>query len=367
MSHLHSSRGKLSASALFLVVLAAAGGALALASAGPAAAAATLDSLSDRTHKVNMLGRLGYHPKLVFFGGSRSMRLEPSYAQKRWGLRGFNASVQECTHEDVWALVHDLVRRAPKQKKFVVWGIQYGGFFEDVRFDVALVKDRRLTRHFPLSMRAAQGAGLTHKWANRTYVRDGAVVYDNYDRKEAAGRSLSESLAIYIRRALRQRSTADTIPTKITRTRRYFEKTLAYMNEHGCEPLLIIMPVHPKVIKAVRDEHWDNRRASFAEYLAVLQETYRFTVLDFTFISSFDGDPAAFYDGVHMKKANLRRLLRAAVKQAPWAFGRAPAPWDEPEPQPEPTPTPAATPAASPAPAPTDSPAPASSASASAS
>ncbi len=324
---------------MVLACVLAAGVTLALASAGPVSAA-TLDQLSDRTHKATMLGRLGFHPKLVFFGGSRSMRLEPSYAYQRWGLRGFNAAVQGCKHEDVWALMHHMVRRAPKQKKHVVWGIQPGAFFSNQIFDVGLIRDERLRRYFPSDVRATQGDGLAHRWANRTYVRDGAVVYDNFDRKEAAGRTLSESLAIYIRRALRQRSDADTIPATITRTRRYFEKTLAYMNEHGCEPLLIIMPIHPKVIRAVRDEHWDNRRASFAEYLAALQEIHRFTVLDFTFISSFDGDPAAFYDGVHMKRANVRRFLRTAVRKAPWAFGRAPSPWDRPAPAPTSTPTP---------------------------
>jgi hypothetical protein len=324
----------------------AAGCALALASADPAAAA-TLDKLSDRTHKVNLLGRLGYHPKLVFFGGSRSMRLEPLYARERWGLRGFNAAVQGNEHEDVWALFHHMVRRAPDHEKYVVWGIQPGGFFANATFDVGLLRDRRLKRYFSSDVRAAQGDGLVHRWAKRRYVRDGAVVYDDFDRAIEAGRTLTESLDAYIRRALRTRSTADTIPEKVTRTRRYFEKTLTYMNAHGCEPLLIIMPVHPRVIRAVRDEHWDNRRASFAAYLAGLQETHRFTVLDFTFIESFGGDPGAFYDGVHMKKANLRRLLRAAVRQAPWAFGRAPAPWDEPAPEPSPTPTPTSSPSVS--------------------
>ena len=157
-----------------------------MASAGPAAAA-TLDQLSDRTHKMNMLGRLGYHPKLVFFGGSRSMRFEPSYARKKWRLRGFNGAVMECRHEDVWAMTHHLVRRAPKVKKYVVWGIQPGGFFTNATFDVALLRDRRLRRWFPYDLRKSMGNGDTHPWSHRTYVRDGAVVYDNYDRLEDGG------------------------------------------------------------------------------------------------------------------------------------------------------------------------------------
>ena len=322
----------------------AAGGALAVASAPPAASA-TLDQLSDRSHKVNLLKNLSYKPRLVFFGGSRCFRFEPSYAREKWGLRGFNAAVMQNQHEDVWALIHHLVRELPTTRRYVVWGIQPGCFFRSMRFDVALVQDSRLRRFFPLELRNKMDGGVTHPWSARVYTRDGAVVWDNYDRLVAAGQTLDESLAAYIARALKQRSTRDTIPTEMTRTRRYFEDTLAYMNRKGIEPLLIIMPIHPRVIRAIRDVHWDNRRVAFAAYLAGLQEKHHFTVLDFTFIRTFDGDPKAFYDGVHMKRSNMRKLLRAAVRKAPWAFGRAPAPWDEPPPpDPEPTPTPTPTP-----------------------
>jgi hypothetical protein len=318
-----------------LVAGLAAGWALALAAAPPAAAT-TLDGLTDRTHKMNMLGRLGYNPRLVFFGGSRSFRFEPSYARRRWGLRGFNCAVMENTHEDVWAMVHHLVRRAPKLREYVVWGIQPGGFFTNKQFDVGLVRDSRLRRYFPYDLRQKMDGGMTHTWGHRVYARDGALLWDNYDRQVAAGVTLDASLAAYIERALKQRSDEDSIPTTVSRTRRYFEDTLAYMNQHDIEPLLLIMPIHPRVIRAVRDVHWDNRRASFKAYLVGLQSRYHFTFVDFTFIRTFDGDPDAFYDGVHMKRSNMRRLLRASVRKAPWAFGRAPAPWDV-----APTPTPA--------------------------
>jgi len=327
----------------------AAGGALGAASADPAAAS-SLDQLSDRTHKMNMLARLGYNPKLVFFGGSRSMRFEPSYARERWGLRGFNCAVMGSNHEDVWAMTHHLVRRAPGLKRYVVWGVQPGCFFNNEPFDIALVQDSRLRRYFPLELRQKMNGGVTHPWSDRVYARDGAVVRDHFDRLLEAGWSLDESLDAYIANALRHRVKIDSIPTTMTRARRYFEQTLDYMDRHDIEPLLVIMPIHPRVIRAVRDEHWDNWRASFKAYLADLQKSYHFTVLDFTFIRTFDGDPDAFFDGVHMKPLNMRRLLRAAVRKAPWAFGRAPAPWDEEPLAPEPTPTPTPTPNPAPSP-----------------
>lgn len=291
------------------------------------AAAATLDSLSDRTHKANLLRALGYNPRLVFFGGSRSLRFEPSYGKQLSGLRGFNAAFINGTTEDVWAFSHYLVRRAPGVHLRAVWGISLSNFFTSKTFDTALISDGRLNRWFPLSLRRSMGSGVTHKWSQVTYLRDGADVYDNYDRKEKAGRTLDEALDAYIAKALQRHSTSDTIVTD-TRAGHYFVDTLTYLNEKGCEPLVIIMPLHPRVIRAIRDGHWDNRRQFLHGYLTSLQETLHFTWLDLTFISTFDGDPSAFYDGDHLKRSNMRRLLKAAVKQAPWAFGLAPAPWD---------------------------------------
>lgn len=88
---------------LSLVWLAAAGGAL---GTSPPADAATLESLSDRIHKASLLEALTYKPRLVFFGGSRSLRFEPSYAKQLTGLKGFNAAFINGKPEDVWAFSH---------------------------------------------------------------------------------------------------------------------------------------------------------------------------------------------------------------------------------------------------------------------
>jgi hypothetical protein len=39
-----------------------------------------------------------------------------------------------------------------------------------------------------------------------------------------------------------------------------------------------------------------------------------------THIASFGGDPQAFYDGVHFKVSNARKLIATAVREAPQAF-----------------------------------------------
>ena len=336
-------KGHRATSRLWLVTLVAslaAGWFLAGAGIQSAATAATT---SDRTYKADLLGRLGYAPRLVFVGGSRALRFSPTYAYRRTGLRGFNAAVVECMNEDVWATMHLMVKRNPKVKRYVVWGIQPGTIFLTRQFDSALVRDQRLRCWFPLSLRQAQGSGLRHPLRSRRYARDGGLTRDRFAAEAAAGVTLYQNLQPFIERARRHPCTRDSISTKMTRGRRYFEDTVAYLNARDCEPLLILMPIHPKVLRVMRNDHWDSQHASLLAYFEELQTRFHFTVLDFTFIASFSGDPAAFYDAVHMKASNLRRMLDAAVRQAPWAFGTGVAPWDEStDPTPSPTPSPQA-------------------------
>ena len=293
------------------------------------ASGATVSSQSDRSRKLDLLARAAYRPRLVFFGGSRSLRIPPSFARSYVGLRAFNLAVQECRAEDAWALAHHLVRRDPDRPFSLMWGLQ-PNIFWDRQLDVALVRDARLKRYFPADLLAAQGNGMRHTWANRRFAADGHVVFDNYDRFEAQGRTLKQSLDAYVRRLLKKREDGGVVPPHPTRAKEYFRDTLGYLNRHGCAPLLVIMPIHPRVIKVARNDAWDRRRDEFRRYLVELQATYDFTILDFTFISRFNGDRSLFYDGVHMKEENCRRLLQAAMEKAPWAFGLAPAPWESP-------------------------------------
>jgi hypothetical protein len=313
--------------------------------AGAGVQPATANTMSDRTRKADLLDHLGYAPRLIFVGGSRSLRFSPAYAQRRTGLRGFNAAVVECMNEDVWAMMHRVVKRDPQvRRRYMVWGIQPSTIFLTRRLDSALVRDRRLNSWFPRSLLRAQGSGLLHPVRTRIYSRDGGLTWDAFAAEAAAGVTLSHNLQPYIDRARRNPCTQDSISTKKTRGRRYFELTLKYLNAHQCEPLLILMPIHPKVLSVMRNDHWVSLHASLLAYFKTLQERYHFTVLDFTFIPRFNGDPEAFYDDVHMKASNLRRMVATAVRDAPWAFGKGAAPWD-PVPTPPPTPVPSASPA----------------------
>jgi hypothetical protein len=60
------------------------------------------------------------------------------------------------------------------------------------------------------------------------------------------------------------------------------------------------------------------------DYLAALPSTLRIHLVDASSITTFGGTPLAFYDGVHMKVANMRLLLRYVARVAQQDLGPVP-------------------------------------------
>ena len=88
----------------------------------------------------------------------------------------------------------------------------------------------------------------------------------------------------------------------------------------GTKPVIALMPLHPRLLAAVRSAGWTERHAEVMAYLHDRQRKLDLTVLDFTELSGFGGDPQGFYDGFHIRQANARRLLDTVVEQAPDSF-----------------------------------------------
>jgi len=129
---------------------------------------------------------------------------------------------------------------------------------------------------------------------NRKYLRDGMVVWDNYDRRAQQGYTLAQSLKKYIANLLKHHH--GTSPGHPTRARKYFEWTLSYLTKQHCRVLLVLLPIHPKVLKVIANDNWRAAHQNLLDYLTGLQAKYSFSYLDFTQIASFGGDPQAFYD-----------------------------------------------------------------------
>lgn len=286
---------------------------------------------SERSFKADQIDALGYAPQVIFFGGSRSMRFEPAYMKRQTGLKGFNLSMTNGRPEDAWVFAHYLHSRSPGTKLRWIWGIQNSTMSERA-LDPGLVQDERLNRFLPRAL-LAQAAELLPQTPDkvpkaspdqwRTYSRDGVVLWNNYDKWEKQGRTLERSLRIYIKRALeKQQGEPGSGFEKPSRSRDYFERTLGYLNRLGVKPILMSMPVHPKVLKALMPGGWQESHDAFLHYIDTLRGRYEFEFIDLSRISSFGGDPDEFYDGVHIKAANARKVIDTLVTTYPEQFAR---------------------------------------------
>jgi len=286
---------------------------------------------SERTFKADQLEQLGYAPEVVFFGGSRSMRFEPSFMEKKSGLKGFNLAMTNGKPEDAWAFAHFLHERSPETRLRWIWGVQISTMYER-DLEAGLVQDPRLNRYLPLEVLEEQGRLLPQDPVDvpekgrvdlRRYSKDGVVLWNSYDRAEKRGRTLERSLEVYIKRALEKQKAAPTSSgEKVSRSRDYFEATLAYLNEIGGEPVIVAMPVHPQVLEALRERGWQERHHRFLSYIDSLRAEHEFAFVDLSEIETFGGDPGEFYDGVHIKAANARRVIVELLRSFPATFGR---------------------------------------------
>ena len=302
---------------------------------------------TDRIYKADLIDKLAKPPQLIFFGGSRSMRFDPAYAQKLTGLRGFNLALTNGKPEDAWAFANWLLQRSPTTRLRWVWGMQESTF-GNRDLDSGLLQDARLSQFFPESLLDEQGKDLPKAKSQvprhtildeRRYAPDGLMLWNVYDERRQNGRTTALSVRLYIKfmkeklaaeqaagAAAREAAgagdsaspSAQPTPRPPSRARMYFEKTIKLLNDHGTTPLIMLMPAHPKALRAL--PNWQKGREHTLAYLASLQKKYDLAVLDLTDISSFGGDPDEFYDGVHITKVNGDLAIKKMVEAAPQAM-----------------------------------------------
>ena len=277
---------------------------------------------SELRFKANLVrDNLGRAPQLVFFGGSRSQRFDPAFARRRTGLSAVNVALSCARPESAWGYLNWFYKRWPEARIRWVWGMQ-SGMLRDLDLDPALLQDARFYRYFPDDLLAQQRRLLPdsvaempdgYAFLRNRYSSRGLLLWNRYDERVALGYTLEQGLDAYIARMLR---TARTSLVPDTRARRYFEDTVKLLNDHGTTPVIVLMPIHPRVLRVMRAHDMGGERQRLREYLAALEETLDIKVLDFTTIRSFNGEAAWFYDGVHIERGNANRVISAIKAQA---------------------------------------------------
>jgi hypothetical protein len=302
--------------------------------------------LSDRPIKACLIERLPQDPSLMILGSSRAEKIDPAIVQKRTGLVGFNAAVSSGTPDDAWAFANLLHEKAAGTQQRVIWLLDV----EAMRarpLDPGLVGTPALARY--LSRTAALDTRANSIWSfaswqtardswrsvdatifgnarplsKRTcsirtngvteYAADGYRSFDFHDVAVQRGMPLARSIDITLAE-YRKIYAGDTRLAPSAEHR--FEQTIAAMNHWKIRPIIVVTPVHPRFERTIGPLGWTLRHRQLVSYLRSQQASLQFDLLDASNLRSFGGRPNGFYDGVHMKVANVRRLVDWIIKHA---------------------------------------------------
>ena len=100
------------------------------------------------------------------------------------------------------------------------------------------------------------------------------MLRNRYDIAEEHGRTLASAIDGSIESALERYAT--TGAALDPRSQRYFEQTLGLLSDMGTTQALVLMPLHPRMLAAVRPAGWQKRHDEVMAYLAGLQGRYGF-------------------------------------------------------------------------------------------
>ncbi|MGL4514635.1 MAG: hypothetical protein ACRCT8_16220 [Lacipirellulaceae bacterium] len=288
---------------------------------------------TSRGEKIDLL-RAAKSPEGLLLGSSRAMKFETSRLAERTGLRFFNAAVYYGRPEDYLALVrasHDLSGDWPRM---VVVGVDVDAFVETPGVDGELLRNPFLRglatdsltwddRLRPLrellswqqsvsSLRSLRRvAGATPADHDETFAPTGEIVYHRRERERAAGTydfaaALSVTQDDYTRLYARYRRLS---PRRVATWR----ALCALCREHDVTLHAFVTTWRPELVAEL--DKAGRLAARRDDVLKLLAETIPAggRVADFTMLDSFDGDPTAFFDGIHPIEANTRKMIDALL------------------------------------------------------
>ncbi len=291
-------------------------------SATPAPARPARAALSDRPIKVCLAERLPHAPKLVVLGSSRAEKVEPSFVRSLTGLSTFNASVSGGTPDDTWAYANFLhtLPGAPAQR--VLWFLDVESL-ERSKPNPGLLATPQLAPYLLFPPQVAPPGSRrcsVRTSAGTTYSARGFRAHDFHDAAVERHVSQRRSLALSI---THYRTSYQRYPELAPVAEHRFEETVSLINSWGVTPVIVLTPVHP-LFEQQLAAPWTRMHQKVLNYIASLRHSLKIDFIDASSIATFGGTRRAFYDGVHMKVANVRRLVRYVIRIAHRDLGPVP-------------------------------------------
>jgi len=289
----------------------------------------------DRSIKLDLLQHLTPSPQIMILGNSRGRTAEPTFLQRLTGHGGFNAAVTGGSAPDAFVFVRYAADRFPFRRRRYIW-------FTDVGLASGIVlpqlaRDPRARRflpgspHFGLadvgsylstdatkaSWRVFEKCVLESCRSHIHYRADGSLTRRSLRYLPEHSRSLRKAVAAarvpYQTLAEWRRDLAD--PSRLV----YFERTLAFMNSRGEVPVIVLNPIYPTVLAALKRQGFPARHATLEE-VARLHKRFRFVLVDCEDIRWWGGTDRDWLNPTHVNRANMRRELRYIVAHSDGAL-----------------------------------------------
>lgn len=288
--------------------------------AGLAAASVTAASSSpptDRSIKLDLLGKLEQSPQILILGDSRGRQADPSFLQRLTGRTGFNAAVMGGNGPDAWVFTRYAADRFPGQKRGYIIFVSAGlsGNIPDPRTEA----DPRGQRYLHEVAPYLDDQPLKVDWPQHPFTRyrpDGSLDLKPWHPSREHVREV-EAKAAAIAAGIQQHP--PTAPLLDRRRFRLFEHLLAYMNGRGERPVIVFNPLYPTVYAAL-ERYGDPVTKSSLDYLRSLRSRYRFVVVDCEDIHAWGGTDYDWKNATHVDQFNMRRMLRYVVAHSAGAL-----------------------------------------------
>jgi hypothetical protein len=270
---------------------------------------------TDRSVKLDLIGKLKQAPAILILGDSRGRQAEPSLLQRLTGHTGFNAAVTGGSAPDAWVFTRDTADRFPGQKRRYIWFVS-AGLTTNIP-DPRMEADPR-GRHYLQEVAPYLSTQIVNPpWATDTHYRPDGSLPDEQSPPSPAQVKRVEAEAARAVTQIRQHP-PEAQPFDPARVQ-LLEHLLAYLNLRGELPVIVFNPVYPTVL-AELDKSGNPLFTSSLDYLHSLQPRYHFVVVNCQDIHTWGGTDYDWTNASHVDRANMRRMLRYIVAHSDGAL-----------------------------------------------
>jgi|GEM_PF-2005355 len=285
----------------------------------------------SRAEKLSLLTNMSPEPSGLILGSSRVLKLEPNYLEDKTGLRFFNAGVNYGKPEDYLAFLRLYRQHFERAPEMLVVGVDVVAFSDGSPMDARLLGNSKLCGTVPdiipfedrfhrwkellswqqLKMSAKsmkrELKGEAEESPQESFRDDGLIVYHQRESELAEGTYDFESALDY-NRGEYQQLYAGFDSFSLKRCEAFF-KLVESCRSDGTRLVVFLTPMHPNLQTHLEASNYDKRRDKVRWFLEYLRDEFDFAYVDLSEVTSFDGEPDHFVDGIHPLEPNTRKMI----------------------------------------------------------